>query len=221
MTKFFFDFFKNNSNSGEKGYLIEDLYIVNGFGNPEYWQQNNRIKEIRLKVGSASNVKEYKFILEDQYDNHIQFPAVRDTSPIIQILSVYPGTKYDDTCIAEISFSPIKHADLIGSKFKPGAQLRDRDFWGRQVENSLLGKGGNIIDQGPYGYMDLEYGFWERKNGWVNIEEQYRGSAPREERDEVHLFKFSVPEQLIIDDADGDVEVDEKYFQEKKWREPK
>lgn len=198
-----------------KGYHIKDLYIINGLANPKNWKQYNRIKQIRIKVGSIYNTKKYTFNLKDQYENHVTLPPIFDTSIVIEILSVYPGTKYDNTCIAEVSFSPIKHTDLLESKFKRGAKLRDRDFWGRSINGFVLGDYGEITypDQDPdLGYMPMVNSSWHRENGYIIAEIIYSGTAPHNNYIDIRVHKLKVPEKLLIKDPGGRIEVSDKYY---------
>lgn len=223
-----------DSDLNENGkYKIDHLYIVNGFGNPKYWQENNRLKNVEIELWSKeTGYVRHRFTLKDSYNNKISFKPFEAKGFSINILSVYPGTKYDDTCIAEISFSPIKHEDLIGSKFKADAQLRDRDFWGREFTSSddnfqgkllftvNLDKDGVIFGDGS---GDVWYGGeekllpgssrWYRKNGQIYFEllshyetmnEQQTGHTPESYNTR---YTFSVSEQAIINDADGSYEV--------------
>ena len=87
------------------------IYIQNGFGNLKYFHENNRVKEMNIWIndsGTPVKVRLYDFhvpqcivlrkYLGDRLVNKITF----------EILSVYPGTKYDDTCISEILIGPFE-----------------------------------------------------------------------------------------------------------------
>ena len=92
------------------------INIVNGFGDLKYFHQNNRVKEMNLwidddpvpvkitlydvHVGQTLVLREY---IGNRYVKKLSF----------EILSVYPGTKYDDTCIAEIYIGPFNEDDRI------------------------------------------------------------------------------------------------------------
>lgn len=73
--------------------------IVNGYGDLKYFYQNNRVKEMNLWIE--------KILLYDRHvgqlivlGKYLGDSYVRKLT--LEILSVYPGSKYDDTCIAEI-----------------------------------------------------------------------------------------------------------------------
>ena len=83
------------------------MYISIGyvsFDKPYLYNQNSRPKKIKLTV-------EYKFSFEVElrdtpHYQEIKFPSdiERDDMVILEILDVYPGTKYEDTCINSIYF---------------------------------------------------------------------------------------------------------------------
>lgn len=79
--------------------------IVPGFARDEdTYFQNNRVKTLAL-VDSASPLLEdaTTFELEDSYEmQFITLPEDVDESFMLFVSDVYPGTKYNDTCIAEI-----------------------------------------------------------------------------------------------------------------------
>lgn len=79
--------------------------IVPGYARDEaIFKQNNRIKTLVL-VDSASPILEDNTVyeLEDAYEmQFIQLPADIDESFMLFVAGVYPGSKYKDTCIAEI-----------------------------------------------------------------------------------------------------------------------
>jgi len=86
------------------GQKIVALYISNGFvdyNRPYLYEYNNRVKKIRVRnIGNGYN--EYLDInIEDSPNiNRIYFEFKNPSYIIdIEILEVYKGTKYDDTCI--------------------------------------------------------------------------------------------------------------------------
>ena len=83
--------------------------IVNGFGDVKYFHQNNRVKDMNLwiddepepvKITLFDRHREQTIVLRKYLGNRF----VKKLT--FEILSVYPGTKYDDTCIAEIHIGP-------------------------------------------------------------------------------------------------------------------
>lgn len=92
---------------------ITHLYLLNGFRKSEKtYYENNRVKKIRI----VANGKSYgEYTLKDKPFNEINdfnFAYEADLIDLknqllpekfdIEILEVYPGTKYNDTCISEI-----------------------------------------------------------------------------------------------------------------------
>ena len=105
------------------GISITHLYLLNGFRKTEKtYYENNRIKKLRLWINGKDGEKSYDITLPDRpykaiNDYNIAYEAdlLNDyidlgrrqafynvTSFDIEILEVYPGTKYNDTCISEV-----------------------------------------------------------------------------------------------------------------------
>jgi len=87
---------------------VKSLVIVNGFArNQTTWQNNSRIKTLRLYVGDR-HLSDFS-ISDNIKPQTIQFP---ETLPLSQnkldlsfeIMEVYPGSKFDDLCVTGISF---------------------------------------------------------------------------------------------------------------------
>ena len=118
---------------------IESLFIKNGFGDPEYFSMNNRVKEIRVR----GDIGKCDCTLKDSPE----FQEVKLKEPVsgrtivIEILSVYKGTKYSDTCFTEISFEnlKIKPCEKIGDFKSMKVELKVGGFIDLQ-ENGNLGK---------------------------------------------------------------------------------
>jgi hypothetical protein len=85
------------------------LVIGNGFyhaGKPDLYQKNSRPKEIAITYGggtqAGTEIREHRVLLDDTFE--MQFVPLlymgTDAQNIsIKILSVYPGTAYDDVCL--------------------------------------------------------------------------------------------------------------------------
>ncbi|MCL2260816.1 MAG: fibrobacter succinogenes major paralogous domain-containing protein [Fibromonadales bacterium] len=87
---------------------VKSLVIVNGFArNQTTWQNNSRIKTLRLYVGDR-HLSDFP-ISDNIKPQTIQLP---ETLPLstnklylsFEIMEVYPGSKYDDLCVTGISF---------------------------------------------------------------------------------------------------------------------
>lgn len=87
--------------SGEKE--IDKFGIVPGFAREgSIYRENNRVKSITIEFSNGDPVKKD---LEDIYGmQFVEFPMVKTNKVKITINEVYSGTKYNDTCIAEIDF---------------------------------------------------------------------------------------------------------------------
>ena len=83
--------------------LLDTLEITNGLATSDaLFRANNRIKKIDLSVNGAEPVT---VELPDQMDPFdIKLPESKDVVRTIRltIREVYPGTKYQDTCITRI-----------------------------------------------------------------------------------------------------------------------
>jgi hypothetical protein len=91
---------------------INELYIKNGYGDYKHFYENNRVKVMRYNVDGRGSGW---IVLQDKPGFQlITFDQPVNTSKItLTILDVYPGTKYNDTCLSKISFlnwNKLKHA---------------------------------------------------------------------------------------------------------------
>jgi hypothetical protein len=85
---------------------VDAISVLNGYVDIEkrhLYRQNNRVAV--LKVIDLDNNKEYEMEFEDiVYYNALEFEKATRNIKLV-IMSVYPGTKYDDTCITQIRYS--------------------------------------------------------------------------------------------------------------------
>lgn len=100
---------------------INYFYIKNGFGKKDYYEANNRVKDITVSGYHVNPTRKFseRVTLKDTPDfQKVTLNSTFDFSSItIKIDSVYPGSKYNDTCITEISF---KENDRLHDDEKPG-----------------------------------------------------------------------------------------------------
>lgn len=79
------------------------LLFVNGFvsfDKPYLYEQNSRVKEVKV-IGSKSGKEKIFTLLDTPNPQSIDISFLDDNDDtIVRIESVYPGTKYDDTCIS-------------------------------------------------------------------------------------------------------------------------
>ena len=89
---------------GKKGF-VTSVMIQNGYGEAKYWPMNARVKELVMQVGKYKKV----ITLADKREPQIiQFaePVIVSDQPVkFTIQSVYPGSKFKDTCISELAFN--------------------------------------------------------------------------------------------------------------------
>jgi ankyrin repeat protein len=82
---------------------IDFVNIKNGFGDSEYFKANNRVKELRVSDGRGNS--EIIELEDTDVFQKIRFENVYKTDYLeFEILEVYRGSRWDDTCIDEISF---------------------------------------------------------------------------------------------------------------------
>jgi hypothetical protein len=77
------------------------------FDRPQLYKENSRPKKIRLAV---KNKYSLEFNLEDTANYQpvtLPGPLKREDTLELEILEVYPGTKYEDTCINEIVYDVV------------------------------------------------------------------------------------------------------------------
>jgi hypothetical protein len=85
---------------------VKSLSVLNGFVDifrKHLYRQNNRVAV--LKVVDLDNNKEYEMKFEDIVYYNTQAFEKETCNIKLVIMSVYPGTKYDDTCITQIRYS--------------------------------------------------------------------------------------------------------------------
>jgi hypothetical protein len=83
------------------------IYLLPGyFATPELWEANNRIKKVQLTLSDGTSfTEEFEDIKQPMY---IDTDRILGGFPQIEwfrltILEVYPGTRWDDTAISEIT----------------------------------------------------------------------------------------------------------------------
>jgi hypothetical protein len=77
------------------------------FDRPQLYKENSRPKKIRLEVRGKYSIE---INLEDMANYQtVTLPRPLESNEILEleILAVYPGTKYDDTCINEIVYDQV------------------------------------------------------------------------------------------------------------------
>jgi len=84
---------------------LGNVGIVGGFGRDEsIYMQNNRLKTVEVWYDDQPEALE-EFNFEDEYEmQFFEMPNEPGKKVTFKIMDVYPGSKYDDTCIAEVDF---------------------------------------------------------------------------------------------------------------------
>ncbi len=86
---------------------VSEIYITNGYcKSKEIFYKNNRVKEMKI---SFSDGTEKNVVLSSEYGEHpdhiVLDKPIETTYIKFEIVSVYEGSAYDDTCISEIAVS--------------------------------------------------------------------------------------------------------------------
>ncbi len=100
-------------NKSEGYYRIEKIGIINGFAeNETLYYSNNRVKTIRLVFSSLEDVSFISQSIIIELDDTMEMQYYYFDEPVISrgfkiiIEDVYPGSSWDDTCIAEFQVFP-------------------------------------------------------------------------------------------------------------------
>ncbi|MCR4939961.1 MAG: hypothetical protein K5930_07645 [Treponemataceae bacterium] len=84
------------------------IYLFNGYisySKPYLYERNSRIKKIKITTNTENGEKEFIFNLFDTPNPQKINLGERVTDDIkLEILEVYPGTKYQDTCLNALLF---------------------------------------------------------------------------------------------------------------------
>lgn len=89
--------------SFDRTYTINGIEISNGYKkSADLYAKNNRPRQVRLHFSDGS-YQDYDLTDTFEGAQRLTFPEpVTTNSIMIELLSVYPGTKYQDTCITEL-----------------------------------------------------------------------------------------------------------------------
>jgi hypothetical protein len=91
---------------------LSALYFINGLKSKKYYSKNNRVKKIKIN-GESYTLKDSPLLQKIAL-----IKPVKTKKLVLEIVSVYPGSKWKDTCIAEISVNnPVKVSDDYGDDF--------------------------------------------------------------------------------------------------------
>ena len=191
---------------------IWGLTIVNGYAKDQTtWQNNSRVKKLRLYVNGKrwaelhlkDIIKPQTFTFPDNlnismdelgkkaYDDD---DRVKQVDLSLEILEVYPGSKFDDTCITGISFgaggmdaccfaqgtrilmsnNTLKNIETI----KSGDMVKSYDFESKKMVNSKVTKLVSITHSNLFKLKLAgneivttdDHPFWIEKNVWAAID---------------------------------------------------
>lgn len=148
-----------NTSSLEE-FIIAGFALKNGYGNPDFYGKNNRVKSFKIYADGT-------YIETVSVKDSISFEQYSFETPItckklrFVIDSVYPGTDYDDTCIEEIALlSEIVSDDIFyksilfrigGPGFDGPGYVMYRSYKdGVYVYNYETGEGRLIDNNVPY-----------------------------------------------------------------------
>ncbi len=151
---------------------INALYIKNGFGLRKYFGLNNRVKRMKITAGNGPTVV---ITLEDSPGiQRFGFsPELTGKVFTYQILETYRGSKFNDTCIAEIAFSPASIPDTEAMpRFKSFSfNMPEGKGLGRRIILYADGKVGGEHERGHQLSTTIVSGTWKKNpDGSVRIE---------------------------------------------------
>ncbi|QJR21440.1 hypothetical protein BREVNS_0690 [Brevinematales bacterium NS] len=130
--------------------LIDEIRVYNGYQkSSNVYRANARTKEVRLflerekredftpfaNYGTSTNVWFWEGVLKDTFSAQVfKFKPVVANEFYFVVLSTYPGTTYDDTCISEIEFwyrgQKYEVANLEEAKREFVRKVRENARWG-------------------------------------------------------------------------------------------
>jgi hypothetical protein len=126
------------SDDYHKKQIVEGFAIKNGNGNLNYYGQNNRVKSFKIYIdGKFTETIPIKDSIS--FEQYAFKESVTCESIRFEINDVYPGTKNDDTCVAEIALLKQKVSDsqfyenILFWLEKPGVKIAT------QYENNIEG----------------------------------------------------------------------------------
>ena len=99
--------------NGEGEYIILSgnctyIYLFNGYvsySKPYLYERNSRIKKIKITATTKKSTQEFFFDLQDTPNPQKLNLGKRFTDDIkLEIKEVYPGNKYEDTCLHALLF---------------------------------------------------------------------------------------------------------------------
>lgn len=169
---------------------ISGVNVKPGYFDDAFWEKNNRVKEIRLTVFENGNRQVYSHTFADQMT--LQTIPVKKTSAnaiLLEIVSVFPGTEFNDTCIADISLQQADDILYISSlqagPFKPPAGvsiINEGSRYENYSDKWHFHRNGKVIHELFDGAQTLsirtyEQGAWRRDGELVFINITYRKST--------------------------------------------
>ncbi|MBN1797540.1 MAG: hypothetical protein JW822_03125 [Spirochaetales bacterium] len=115
---------------------VDSIGFMPGYFDEKWWRHNNRIKaaEIYLYYSGGEKCIKYQF-LDIMQEQRVDLGGTYDlTEVVIMIKSIYAGSQWNDTCLAEISFyynnSKIKLRNMYNRKYIQYAcyRLNDNEY---------------------------------------------------------------------------------------------
>jgi hypothetical protein len=89
--------------------ILRTLYFINGLKSKKYYSKNNRVKVLKIN-GESYTLRDSPLLQKIVLNKPVKAKKL-----VLEIVSVYPGSKWKDTCITEISVNaPVKVSDDYG-----------------------------------------------------------------------------------------------------------
>jgi hypothetical protein len=99
---------------------IKSISFRNGYGKPEFWQANNRVKDIEIITEDNSFVVKLSDIPDEQ--TIFLTSELKGTRIVFRIKSVYKGDKFNDSALSEIKINDI---EITSDLLKKASQIID------------------------------------------------------------------------------------------------
>lgn len=90
-----------------KGIEAQSFFFSNGYvswSRPDLYKKNARVKKIRIYDEGSGNSYDFELADTPDYQEIDLLPIATGEEIIIEILDVYPGTLYKDTCINQLLY---------------------------------------------------------------------------------------------------------------------
>ena len=163
---------------------VAALEVMPGFYDTRYWEANSRVASLGITVTDSMGIDHQTHAeLEDAMRPQTVEIGSRDIWKVeLAILSVHPGSRWNDTCLAEIAFLsrgnrvPVLTAPRVADKPPVGASVSmvsqiDQWFWDSRRDGTFTHKA-DMPGSRESGLF--EFGTWSFADGRIELKVLYR-----------------------------------------------